>query len=241
MAHENDIEAPRYAAQTPHVSEQSYPGSGSYHEVSGRDIAALLNPRPLVLIGAHTTDSAVIASATTPSSIEHATENSPGESCFATVAWITPVSHDPAMLTFALRARSRTMEVLSAEGVFSVCTLGADTEGIALAELCGNRSGHHEHKGALVPHKLTSVHLAPPRKTTRTTTPLIPIVDAALSWLACSVNRIEDVGDHLLVIGTVLSAGTQCAYDEKGRVAAPASLLCIQHDTFAASNPLHTS
>lgn len=237
MMHDSDTEPSSTAAESP-ITDQHGGGIGGYRDASGRDVAALLNPRPVALIGAHTSDPTKTLRTPTDSSSGISAKNPPGETCFATVAWITPVSHEPAMVAFSLRARSRTMELLNTEGFFGVCTLPANTEGVALAELCGNLSSHHEHKGALVPHTLMPLDCAPSRKAAGEAVPLIPIAHAALSWLACSVDHVEDVGDHLLVIGAVLVARTQCERDEKGRIAAIESLLCIQHDAFACGSPL---
>lgn len=213
--------------------------TGTYTCATGRDISALLNPRPIVIVGA---------------------QNETGdETCFATVAWVTPLSHSPAMLGFALREKSRTLELLRSTKAFSICLLPATQEGIALADLCGNHTGHREDKGALVPHYLvslaadansqkpsqdevfgsTSCNLAsknPSKEDAKTPAHRIqlPIVQQSVSWITCSLDHIEQTGDHLFVRGTVFSAHTQCARDEKGRVIATDTLLCVQHDRFAA-------
>lgn len=101
--------------------------------VGGRDVAALLDPRPTCIVGACGPDGAV---------------------GFATVLWATPVSHDPAMTAIALRERSHTMGLLRASGRFSLCTLPASDASVQLAELCGTTTGHHADKGAQVPHEL---------------------------------------------------------------------------------------
>lgn len=183
---------------------------------SGRDIAALLNPRPIVIVGACDNDDAV---------------------SFATVAWVTPVSHAPAMVAFALRERSYTMELLRSSGIFSLCTLPANTGGIALSEHCGNTSGRTVDKGSLVKHFLvsaTDVRQAPISAEGQQ----IPILDDALSALVCSVDSITETGDHLLVVGTVIDARTNCARDDRGRVNCTDALLCVQHDAFAGANLL---
>ena len=63
----------------------------NFPAVDGRDVAALQDPRPMAVIGAAGTD---------------------GEACFATVIWVTPLSHTPPMLAFALREKSRTMQLI---------------------------------------------------------------------------------------------------------------------------------
>lgn len=100
---------------------------------SGRDVAALHDPRPACIVGA---------------------AGAGGRIGFATVIWATPISHTPPLVAFALRERSHTMGLLRASGRFSLCTLPADGEAARLVELCGSTSGHQEDKGAQVPHRL---------------------------------------------------------------------------------------
>ncbi len=100
-------------------------------EVVGRDVAALLNPRPLCLIGA---------------------VDGEGRATFATVAWTTPVSHTPPLLAFSLRAASHTFTALSAQGCCSVNVCGKDMADTAIE--CGTTSGRTRNKGKLVSHHL---------------------------------------------------------------------------------------
>lgn len=179
-----------------------------YRQATGRNIAALLNPRPLVLIGAGDDD----------------------ETCFATVAWVTPVSHFPAMVAFALRARSRTMDLIRSERLFSLSTLDAnDPASTELATYCGTTSGHREDKGAHVPHHLMYLE---------GTDATVPVVEKALSWLICKTDDIRETGDHLLVTAFVHEAQTRCGNDASGHVRSLDALLCVQHDAFASAHPL---
>ena len=97
---------------------------------TGRDIAALMDPRPACVIGA-------------------CHEGSVG---FATVIWVTPDS--PALVAFALREASHTMGLLRASGRFSIAVPLANEAGMELIETCGNQSGHGVDKGALVSHQM---------------------------------------------------------------------------------------
>ncbi len=101
----------------------------------GRDIAAIHDPRPLVIVGARGTG---------------------GEVGFATIIWATPVSHTPPLVALALRARSHTMGLLRESGAFSLATLPADADAARLAELCGNRTGHAFDKAAAVDYVLVA-------------------------------------------------------------------------------------
>ncbi len=182
-----------------------------------RDVSAILNPRPLALVGACGPDD---------------------ETCFATVAWIMPVSHNPAMVAFALRAKSRTMELLRTSGAFSICTLPANAAGISSAEICGNRSGHRENKAELISHFMVNAAAEQDARTSVPSPAPVPIAELAPSWMTCAVERIEETGDHLLVVGNVLTARTRCSRDDRGRLAPADTLLCVQHDTFASGTPL---
>lgn len=167
--------------------------------VEGRDIAALMDPRPLVIVGAY--DPA---------------EERVG---FATVIWAMPVSHDPAMVAFALRERSHTMELIQRTGRFSLSVLPPDAESERIVEACGSSTGHTVDKGALVAHRL--------REDT-------PVPDHAYGWELCEVGSIAPTGDHLLVIGYVEQAASAAPRDEKGRLAPRETLLCIQHGCYGA-------
>ncbi|MEG2006368.1 MAG: flavin reductase family protein [Raoultibacter sp.] len=180
--------------------EEKIPFASVLAEVRGRDVAALLNPRPVVLIGVCCN----------------------GRVNFTTVAWITPVSHDPAMLTFAVREGCYTLSLLKETRRCSINLL--DAQLAQTARWCGNHSGHTEDKGAQVPHTL-----APLPATAHT----LPHVCGALSVLDCQVNSMQKTGDHLLVVATIDRACTRCTRDENGRIAALDTLLCVQHDTFA--------
>lgn len=179
-----------------------------YRQVAGRDVAALLNPRPVVIIGARDGN----------------------ETGFATVAWITPISHDPALLAFALRAQSHTMGLIREVGAFSVSVLDARaSDSIEVASYCGNGSGHREDKGTGLAHRLVRPKGHVGKETADRE---LPVVAGALSWLACEVEGIREAGDHLLTTAFVTEAHTRCDSDGKGRVSSIDALLCIQHDTF---------
>ena len=180
--------------------EEQTPFASSLTEVCGRDVAALLNPRPAALIGAY----------------RHGRVN------FTTVAWITPVSHDPAMLAFAVRERSYTLSLLKETRRCSINLLDAHLAQTAL--WCGSHSGHAEDKGARLAHTLAPLPATPQT---------LPHVCGALSVLDCQVNSMQKTGDHLLVVATIDHAYTRCPRDEQGRITAFDTLLCVQHDTFA--------
>lgn len=170
----------------------------------GRDIAAILDPAPITVIGAR---------------------NASGRVGFATVLWVTPISHNPAMLAFALRAKSHTMGLIRETGCFSMSTFPADAESVRIIETCGNNSGHKLDKGAEIEHSLIGLR---DKEDT-----LLPVPNHALAWELCEVESIQETGDHLLIIGHVIKAASGGSRDEKGRLAPTETLLCVQHGAFA--------
>ena len=217
------------------------PAGSAFVEVHGRNISALLNPRPVVLIGSYK-----------------------NRANFATVAWVTPLSHDPPLVAFALRPASKTLQDVVDTGCFSVSTLDASL--LDTARLCGSRSGHTFDKGEQVAHSLEPhmPYRKPPASPTgrpadgRAADPAtglaegiadapcfkapspaarIPFVEGALSILDCEVESVRASGDHSLVIGYVCRALTRCAADEDGAVFATDTLLCTQHHHYTLGDP----
>lgn len=181
--------------------------------VSGRDVAALHDPRPVCLIGACGTD---------------------GEVCFATVIWVTPVSHNPAKLAFALRAKSHTMSLIRESGAFSCATLPATAEAVELTEFCGGNTGRMVNKGERVAHTLVKVSAGMPNAADTH----VPIPHLAYSWEACTVDSIQETGDHLLVIGSVQEAHINAPRDRRGQLLPVDTLLCVQHGAYAQAAAL---
>ena len=191
-------------------------------EIIGRDISALLNPRPLALIGA-----------------SHA-----GIDNFATVAWITPVSHKPPMLVFALRRTSQTFKMIDITRCFSVCIPGKDL--LETVVFCGNHTGATEDKMIPISYRLFNlggegVCAQGNEFQDDQEIPLascVPVISLARSFLVCDVDTIQQTGDHMLVCAHVRKAFSQCATDDKNRACALDTLLVIQHDLFAVAEQL---
>ena len=179
----------------------------NFPAVDGRDVAALQDPRPMAVIGAAGTD---------------------GEACFATVIWVTPLSHTPPMLAFALREKSRTMQLIKQVHACSITTLPAAQEAIELAEYCGTTSGNKVDKGAHVSHFMATAQNGA----------AVPVPEMAYSWTVCEVESIQETGDHLLAICRVDEAHIDCQRDAKGQLIPHDVLLCVQHGTYAADRVL---
>ena len=107
-----------------------------WDQVQGRDIAALLDPRPVIIVGS---------------------VGRRDEVGFATIIWATPVSHEPPMVAFSLRARSHTMSCIQLSGHFSLNILPATQEGAFLCEQVGTRTGFQFNKNVVVKHKIVEV------------------------------------------------------------------------------------
>ena len=221
-----------------------------FDSAEGRDVAAMLNPAPLTIIGTRSTQ---------------------GRIGFATVLWAMPISHKPAMTAFSLRAKSHTMGIIRETGLFSLSTLPTDAESARIVEACGNNSGHQVDKGEFVNHELiaipeeihqeaaaqnpenaeiqtlnstpaqtggnclTSDSISSRADLPTAKTGSLPIPLHALSWELCKVESIQEAGDHLLVIGRVLRAASRASRDEKGRLAPTETLLCVQHGNYIAA------
>ncbi|MCI8468944.1 MAG: flavin reductase family protein [Eggerthellaceae bacterium] len=189
----------------------------------GRDVAALMDPRPVVVVGACAPENA------------GARERAGGGPAvgFATVIWVTPLSHNPPLVALALREKSHTMGLLRATGAFSLSTLdAADADAAALTELCGNNTGRSFDKEAAVGYVMASL----PAEGGPDGAPgagALPVPASALSYELCTVESVQPAGDHLLVIGRVLAAAARASRDAKGRVAPVETLLCVQHGAYA--------
>lgn len=191
-------------------------------EIAGRDISALLNPRPLALVGA-----------------SHA-----GIDNFATVAWITPVSHKPPMMVFALRQSSQTFKMIDITRCFSVCIPGKNL--LETVVFCGNHTGATEDKMIPVSYRLFDLggeRVSAQGNESRDDKEIavarcVPVLSLARSFLICDVDTIQQTGDHMLVCARVRKAFSQCATDDKNRVCALDTLLVIQHDLFTVAEKL---
>lgn len=166
--------------------------------VDGRDVAAIMDPRPLVIVGAYDPGTERVG--------------------FATIIWATPVSHDPAMVAFALRATSHTMGIIQQTNRFSLAVLPPDAESERIVEVCG-MNGCTTDKGELVSHVIHGE---------------APIPAHAYGWEICAVESIAEAGDHLLVIGRVFEAASAAERDAKDCLAPRGTLLCIQHNDYAS-------
>lgn len=114
-----------------------------------------------------------------------------GSPCGVTVSAFASLSLDPPMVTIALDRRSSLLPAVEATGRLGVCLLGADDQQLALtfatplADRFASVAWHHENG--------------------------LPRLSEAPVWLECEATTLVEGGDHVLVLATVLAAGTRDA------------------------------
>jgi flavin reductase (DIM6/NTAB) family NADH-FMN oxidoreductase RutF len=116
------------------------------------------------------------------------TASSPEGPVGMTANAITSLSLEPLLLLVVFDNGSRTLPVVRDTGRFGVNVLTADQKELAL--LFASKTPENE-KFAGVPH---SVHEG------------IPVLEGALAWIGCRLERLVPAGDHTIGIGAVESA-----------------------------------
>ncbi|WP_406141645.1 flavin reductase family protein [Streptomyces sp. NBC_01089] len=101
-----------------------------------------------------------------------------------TIGSFTSVSLQPALVAFFPARTSSTFPAIRAHGSFCVNVIGAHQE-----EICGafSRPG---------PDRFRGLRWRPAPSGA-------PILDGAVAWIDCEVDRVDDAGDHHLVMGRV--------------------------------------
>lgn len=108
----------------------------------------------------------------------------------ATTNALTSLSLDPLLVLVALDQGSNTLAAVRNSGRFCINVLAADQEELA-RRFATKASG--EEKLAGVPHELVDA---------------VPVLGGVLAWLACELERELEGGDHAILIGRPLEAGT---------------------------------
>jgi flavin reductase (DIM6/NTAB) family NADH-FMN oxidoreductase RutF len=101
---------------------------------------------------------------------------------------VCSLSLEPLLLLVAFDNESRTLPVVRETGRFGVNILAAGQED--LARLFASKVGERE-KFAGVPHTMHDG---------------IPVIDGALAWIGCRLERLIEAGDHTIGIGAVEAA-----------------------------------
>jgi flavin reductase (DIM6/NTAB) family NADH-FMN oxidoreductase RutF len=101
---------------------------------------------------------------------------------------VCSLSLEPLLLLVAFDNESRTLPAVQATGRFGVNILAAGQED--LARLFASKANERE-KFRGVPHAMHDG---------------IPVIDGALAWIGCRLERLIPAGDHTIGIGAVESA-----------------------------------
>jgi len=109
-----------------------------------------------------------------------------------TANWLTQVSSEPPLVAVAVEGDAPSLELARAGRAFSVTLYGIDQR--RDAALLARPSRRAPEKLEDVPHSLHASGL--------------PIVEGGVAWLVCGLERTLESGDHTLLIGRILDAGS---------------------------------
>ena len=104
------------------------------------------------------------------------------------VGSFTSISLDPPLVGFFPDKRSGTWPKIEGAGRFCVNVLGADQ-----LDLCRRFAARADDKFAELAHGHTPSGQ--------------PLLDDAIAWIECAIERVVEVGDHWLVVGAVEALG----------------------------------
>lgn len=107
-----------------------------------------------------------------------------GERWGLAVGTFSSISLDPPLVGFMPDKRSQSWARIGDTGRFCVNVLGIDQ-----LEACRRFASRHDDKFAGISHGVSPAGL--------------PILDGALAWIECGIERVVELGDHLLVVGAV--------------------------------------
>jgi flavin reductase (DIM6/NTAB) family NADH-FMN oxidoreductase RutF len=113
-----------------------------------------------------------------------------GELHGMTATSFASVSLDPPLVLVCLERTTRTHSLVVRSGTFVVNVLADHQHSIARVF-----SQHGLKRFDNLPHRLGPSNA--------------PVLAGAIAWVECSVYRIDDGGDHEIVIGEVLECGTR--------------------------------
>lgn len=108
----------------------------------------------------------------------------------ATTNALTSLSLDPLLVLVALDHSSNTLDAVRGSGRFCINVLAAEQEQIA-RRFATKASG--DEKLAGIPHELVDG---------------VPVLAGVVAWLACELDRELGGGDHTILLGRPLEAGS---------------------------------
>jgi 3-hydroxy-9,10-secoandrosta-1,3,5(10)-triene-9,17-dione monooxygenase reductase component len=109
----------------------------------------------------------------------------------ATTNALTSLSLKPLLVLVALDHGSNTLDAVRNSGRFCINVLAADQDELA-RRFATKASG--EEKLAGVPHQLIDG---------------VPVLDGAVAWLACELDHELEGGDHTILLGRPIEAGSE--------------------------------
>ena len=109
-----------------------------------------------------------------------------GERFGLAVGSFSSISLDPPLVGFMPDKRSRSWEQMAPLGRFCVNVLGSEQ-----LDDCRRFASRQDDKFEGIAHGSSPTGL--------------PVLDDAIAWIECDIERIVDIGDHLLVVGAVLA------------------------------------
>lgn len=110
-----------------------------------------------------------------------------------TATAVCSVSLDPPLILVCVGRTSRFSAAILGSGRWAVSLLARDQEAVAR---------HFADRGRDLLTQFDAVPHAPGPRTGA------PLVEGALAWLECDTSSVHDGGDHSIVVGRVLDAGT---------------------------------
>jgi len=116
--------------------------------------------------------------------------NAEGRRFGLVVGSFTSISLDPPLVGFFPDKRSQTWPAIEQTGRFCVNVLGSHQ-----LDLCRRFSARGDDKFGDLAHGASPAGQ--------------PLLDDALAWIDCSIERVVEIGDHWLVVGAVEALGTQ--------------------------------
>jgi len=114
------------------------------------------------------------------------------------VAWVTRISHIPALVSISIQKDCFTREIVDKSGKFCINMLRDGQQEIA--RNFGSCSGREKDKFQEMNFEINSHDL--------------PILTDALGYISCQVEFCKDLGDHRLYVGSILEENCFC-YGEK--------------------------
>jgi len=110
-----------------------------------------------------------------------------------TIAWQTPVSHNPPVLAIAVGKKRYSHGLIVQSGEFVVNVPNATQ--INVVEACGRISGRDRDKFALVKLSPISAQVVS-----------VPLIAECMAHIECKLNNTVEVGDHSMFFGKVVAA-----------------------------------